>query len=88
MYVAVTGEEAIDIRMSDMIMLTFDLVMTESEFFADDMSEKLAIFFNVDKSKVSFEVGNICFIKDSTLYYCSYISYSSSYVFENWLLYF
>ena len=60
MYVAVTGEEAIDIRMSDMIMLTFDLVMTESEFFADDMSEKLAIFFNVDKSKVSVEVGNIC----------------------------
>lgn len=50
---ALTGEASVDIKMSNMIMLTFDLVMTESEFFGADLSNNLAIFFGVDPSKVS-----------------------------------
>ncbi|XP_067947416.1 fibrocystin-L-like [Watersipora subatra] len=51
-YVAVSGESSVDIVLSNMIMLTFDLVMTEDEFFGEELANNLAIFFGVDPSKV------------------------------------
>lgn len=53
MYVAVTGEAPVDVKMSDIIMLTFDLVMTEEEFFdGEKLVNNLAIFFGVPQDKV------------------------------------
>lgn len=54
MYVAVSGLSPVDIKMTDLIMLTFDLVMTEDEFFGEQIVNNLAIFFGVPDDKVTY----------------------------------
>ena len=51
-YVAVNGESSVDLKMTNLIMLTFDLVMTENEFFGSDLRNNLAIFFGIPGDKV------------------------------------
>ena len=51
-YVAVNGESSVDLKMTNLIMLTFDLVMTENEFFGSDLRNNLAIFFGIPEDKV------------------------------------
>jgi hypothetical protein len=52
-YFAIDGNTTIDLKVSPMLILTFNLpAMDPSQFFEADVSLKIALLFGVDPSKI------------------------------------
>lgn len=53
-----TGEQAVQVKVTDIIMVSFELFLTVEEFFSDDaIITNLAIFFGVPNNKVRYNLN-------------------------------